>query len=41
VTSIAFSGGKPLLRVDLPEILAFAIDRGIASVVITNGTLQE
>jgi radical SAM protein with 4Fe4S-binding SPASM domain len=39
VENIALSGGEPLLREDLPEILAFIKDRGIASVVITNGTL--
>jgi radical SAM protein with 4Fe4S-binding SPASM domain len=39
VENIALSGGEPLLREDLSEILAFIKDRGIASVVITNGTL--
>jgi radical SAM protein with 4Fe4S-binding SPASM domain len=39
VENIALSGGEPLLREDLPEILRFIRDRGIASVVITNGTL--
>ena len=39
VENIALSGGEPLLREDLPEILAFIKDRGIASVMITNGTL--
>jgi radical SAM protein with 4Fe4S-binding SPASM domain len=39
VESIAFSGGEPLLREDLPEILSFVRDKGIFPVVITNGTL--
>lgn len=37
--SIALSGGEPLLRDDLPEILSFLKDRGITPLVITNGTL--
>ena len=37
VESIGLSGGEPLLREDLPEILAFLEDRGIAPLVITNG----
>lgn len=39
VESLALSGGEPLLRDDLPEILSFIKERGIASVVITNGAL--
>jgi len=39
VESLAFSGGEPLLREDLPEILSFVRDKGISPVVITNGTL--
>ena len=39
VKSLGLSGGEPLLREDLPEILSFIRDRDIASVVITNGTL--
>lgn len=37
--NIGFSGGEPLLREDLPEILNFIKDRGIAPLIITNGTL--
>ncbi len=37
--SIALSGGEPLLRDDLSEIISFIKDRGITPVVITNGTL--
>ena len=39
VETIALSGGEPLLREDLPEILSFINAKGIAPVVITNGTL--
>jgi radical SAM protein with 4Fe4S-binding SPASM domain len=36
---IALSGGEPLLREDLPEILSFIRDRNITPIIITNGTL--
>lgn len=39
VESIALSGGEPLLREDLAEILSFIRKKGITPVVITNGTL--
>lgn len=39
VESIALSGGEPLLREDLPDILSFIRNRGVSPVVITNGTL--
>ena len=39
VQSIALSGGEPLLREDLSEILSYIRNRGIAPIVITNGTL--
>jgi radical SAM protein with 4Fe4S-binding SPASM domain len=39
VESIALSGGEPLLREDLREILSFIQNRGISPVIITNGTL--
>jgi len=39
VESIALSGGEPLFRDDLPEIISFIKERGIVPVVITNGTL--
>lgn len=39
VESVALSGGEPLLREDLPEILSFIRNRGIPPVLITNGTL--
>lgn len=36
---IGLSGGEPLLRDDLPEIVSFIKERGIAPILITNGTL--
>lgn len=36
---IGISGGEPLLREDLPELLAFIRKRGITPYLITNGTL--
>ena len=36
---ILFSGGEPLLRPDLPELVERAQSRGIRSVISTNGTL--
>jgi 12,18-didecarboxysiroheme deacetylase len=36
---LLFSGGEPLMRADLPELVRFAIDRGMRAVISTNGTL--
>ncbi|WP_049982989.1 TIGR04347 family pseudo-SAM/SPASM protein [Halorubrum sp. BV1] len=36
---LLFSGGEPLVREDLPELVAYAADRGIRPVLSTNGTL--
>lgn len=36
---ILFSGGEPLMREDLPELVQFAADKGIRAVISTNGTL--
>jgi len=36
---ILFSGGEPLMREDLPELVQFAADSGIRAVISTNGTL--
>jgi Fe-coproporphyrin III synthase len=36
---ILFSGGEPLTRPDLPEIAAYAVDKGMRAVISTNGTL--
>lgn len=34
-----FSGGEPFMRKDLPELVRYAVDRGMRAVVSTNGTL--
>ena len=39
VPSLVFSGGEPLMRPDLPELIAHARDLGIRPVLSTNGTL--
>ena len=39
VPVLLFSGGEPLLREDLPELVAYATSKGIRAVVSTNGTL--
>jgi radical SAM protein with 4Fe4S-binding SPASM domain len=39
VTGVALSGGEPLLRSDLADILNYLRDWGLASVLITNGTM--
>ena len=36
---ILFSGGEPLMRPDLPELAQYAVDKGIRTVISTNGTL--
>jgi MoaA/NifB/PqqE/SkfB family radical SAM enzyme len=41
IQRIDFSGGDPLLRQDLPELLTYAKERGINSVVTTNGALID
>ena len=37
--TIGLSGGEPLLREDLPDILSFISERNLNAIVITNGTL--
>jgi len=37
--TIGLSGGEPLLRQDVPELLDFIRSQGIAPILITNGTL--
>ncbi len=39
VPVILFSGGEPLCRPELPELVAYAADRGLRAVISTNGTL--
>lgn len=34
-----FSGGEPFMRDDLPELVRYAVDRGMRAVISTNGTL--
>ncbi len=36
---VLFSGGEPLLRPDLPELVAYAVSLGLRAVVSSNGTL--
>ena len=38
---LLFSGGEPLLRDDLYELGAYAVERGIRTVISTNGTLID
>jgi radical SAM protein with 4Fe4S-binding SPASM domain len=38
---VLFSGGEPLLRPDLPELVAYAVSRGLRAVVSSNGTLID
>ena len=38
---LLFSGGEPLMRKDLPELAAYAIERGMRAVISTNGTLID
>ncbi|MCX5802774.1 MAG: 12,18-didecarboxysiroheme deacetylase, partial [Proteobacteria bacterium] len=39
VPVILFSGGEPLLRADLPELIDYAVKKGLRAVISTNGTL--
>ncbi len=39
VPVLLFSGGEPLMREDLSELGAYAVERGIRAVISTNGTL--
>jgi 12,18-didecarboxysiroheme deacetylase len=36
---LLFSGGEPLVRKDLPQLAAYAVDKGMRAVISTNGTL--
>ena len=36
---LLFSGGEPLVRKDLPELAAYAVQKGMRAVISTNGTL--
>lgn len=39
VPSVLFSGGEPFMRDDLFELIPFAADKGLRTVISTNGTL--
>ncbi|WP_410767904.1 radical SAM protein [Fontibacillus sp. BL9] len=39
VPVLLFSGGEPLMRRDLPELIAYASSKGLRPVLSTNGTL--
>lgn len=39
VPVLLFSGGEPLVRPDLPELAAYAVQKGMRAVISTNGTL--
>jgi 12,18-didecarboxysiroheme deacetylase len=38
---ILFSGGEPLVRKDLPDLAAYAVEKGMRAVISTNGTLID
>ena len=39
VPVLLFSGGEPLVREDLPDLAAYAVQKGMRAVISTNGTL--
>ncbi|AWB27013.1 TIGR04347 family pseudo-SAM/SPASM protein [Halococcoides cellulosivorans] len=41
VPVLLFSGGEPLVRDDLEELVAYATDQGLRAVLSTNGTLLD
>ncbi|MEJ2038142.1 MAG: radical SAM protein, partial [Desulfosarcinaceae bacterium] len=41
VPVLLFSGGEPLVRKDLPELAAYAVENGMRAVISTNGTLID
>lgn len=41
VPSVLFSGGEPLMRKDLFELIGYAVDKGLRTVISTNGTLID
>jgi len=38
---LLFSGGEPLVRKDLPQLAAYAVEKGMRAVISTNGTLID
>ena len=41
VPVVLFSGGEPLMRPDLPALVAFTVAQGMRAVISTNGTLID
>ena len=41
VPVLLFSGGEPLVRKDMPELAAYAVEKGMRAVISTNGTLID
>lgn len=41
VPVLLFSGGEPLMREDMPELAAYAVQKGMRAVISTNGTLID
>lgn len=41
VPSVLFSGGEPMMREDLFELIPYAIGKGLRTVISTNGTLID
>ncbi len=41
IPSILFSGGEPLMRPDLFELIEYAVGKGLRAVISTNGTLID
>ncbi|MBU4209787.1 MAG: radical SAM protein, partial [Proteobacteria bacterium] len=39
VPVLLLSGGEPTIREDLPELAAYAVEKGMRAVISTNGTL--
>ncbi|MBW2298227.1 MAG: 12,18-didecarboxysiroheme deacetylase, partial [Deltaproteobacteria bacterium] len=39
VPVLLFSGGEPMVRKDLPDLAAYAVEKGMRAVISTNGTL--
>ncbi len=41
IPSVLFSGGEPLMRPDLFELIEYAVSKGLRAVISTNGTLID
>ena len=41
IPSVLFSGGEPLMRHDLFELIEYAVSKGLRAVISTNGTLID